>query len=331
MPGPSPTPLGTDGFLGSANLYSAGSAVSSPLTFTTTADIPASTTDAPVALYVICQVAPLGYDMQPEENSGELYTIDDGLGNDYEPMPSQPSDGSKTYGFGSPTLVTYTGFDAGENEQPFPNVGGASFWVYSCVPAFDIPSGTTITVAFPGPGNDPEIVWVAATMLGWQYTDPAFPGFAARGVNTTNIDQGSGGTDPVSSWNLGSVVGGTDHAAFALVSCWDCPGSLVAPDHTCSGDVIDGSQTVDDTGGQWTKVDSGGASSTSAYGGFVYSVFTIDGAVADLSAQFDQFEVTPFGGELTIGWISAFNMIFDYTPPTPPVGPVFNHRFRAGD
>lgn len=324
-----PTPLGTDGYLGGASLYDAGAPVSSPLTFVTTADIPASTPFSPsadfkpVALFVICQVAPVGYAGHDSANAGELYTIDDGLGNTYEPMPNGGGGGERTYGFGSPSLNTFSGFQDGETEQAFPNVGGASFYVYKCIPDVAIPAGTTITVAFPGPGSDPEITWAAVTMLGWQNTDP--PGGAwlsARGVDSADNNQGSGGSDPLSDWLLEDFLPGDGYAGFAFVFAFDCPGSLDGPAFACAGDAIDGTQTIDDLGGQWTKVDSGGASATSFYGGLIYAVYTIDSSVATLTEQFDQFIVDPFGDGQHPGGIVAFNLLFDQA--LIAAGPAFN-------
>lgn len=311
----SPTPLGTDGFLGSGSVYDAGGPVSSPIAFTTTADIPASTDDNPVVVYLICQVAPVGYAGHDSANAGELYTISDGLGNTYSPIASRSASGNTTYGFGAPALVLFAGFQDGETEQAFPEVGGASFYIYSCVPDVAIPSGTTIEVDFPGAGSDPAVTWAAATMLGWQNTDTGgVSALCARGVDSSNPDQGNGGTDPLSSIILSEVIPNDTFAGFAYVFACDCPGSLDTP-AVCAGDAIDGTQTIDDLGGQWTKVDSGAASSTSFWGGVVYSVFTIDGAVADLTAQADQFVVSPFGDGFHPGGILIFNLPYDETTP----------------
>lgn len=335
---PSPTPLGSSGFLGAGFAYSGGSSVTSPVTFTTTADIPASTLDSPVALFVVCIIGPDNYEasIHPGGNNGAIYTITDAATdpggfptpNTYTAMGSGLTGGMHVYGFGIPATSSYPGFEIGEIETAI--VGGSSSWTYACVPTRPIPSGTTVTVAFPA-GGDPPATWMSATLVGWLNADPPeSSSFCCREIAPTSTDQGSGGFVPLGDWLISDLVPSTSHAGWAFVWACDCFGSLDDPT-ICSGTVIDGSQTPDDSGGQWTKVDHNGGATVSGFGGLVYSVFTIDGATADLTQVLDQWTITGASegnGYIPSGFI-GYSMLYDHTEATTNY-PVFNSRFRAG-
>lgn len=265
------------------NAYAPGGSggLTSPLVLTTTIDIPAWTYLHPVSLVLVGLHA-------PSQFAGgavlSLETITDdapvtAMPANLWPFGSDDGDGAFAYDFGRPTFSCFASFDIG-NAVVF-QIGGSECFMAACYPKRALPSGSQITIPFTVSGNDSTLL--RASLLAFQDGATGLVELSARTINPADTSDGVTGTVPLGSHVFSEILDDTEQL---IAMAW-------ADDAFSDGSLpIDGTETVDDTSGNWTKVDSGGYAATGSMGGLVYSIFTADGGVIDLTQPMETFEIS---------------------------------------
>lgn len=286
---PAPTSLG---LVATGDAYvpwghaSSGGSPTSPLELTTLVDIPAATPRHSVYLLVLLRYAP----SINEVGTGNGLTIDSIT--DDAPGPGDANvyttaglggNGSFAYNFGRPTFQCFAAFDIGNNGSGVDKSGGSNCAMVYCRPSRPIPVGSTISIAFT-----PALMATAligATALA--FVDGGIPGvqLSSRTINPAITADGDSANVPLGDHILSELVGLSD---YIVAHVWADDAKTV--DNTIQ---ITGSETIDDVGaGVWTKLDAGGRATTSDQGGLVFSVFTADASLVDLSQPLVSFEIS---------------------------------------
>lgn len=307
----------------------------SPLLLTTDVDIPASTFQDPVAIIILLRFATRNRSGAPTNPVATSYVVsDDAAGpgdpNVYLEAPLGDS-GALSYGFGIPTVHTFPAFDISVNGTNFD--GGSEMATIVCTPTRKIPAGSTIEIDFAGnyPASPPTTL-VSATVLAAVDANPAVSVLSAQTIDPSNTGAGDGSATPLGDRAFSDIASGVE---LLVAHAWADDSAIYFSHGFSPGDTpaIDGSQTIDDSSGNWTKVDSGGYASTSAYGGLIYSVFTADASAIDLADGIVQFLISdginydgqPTGGDFEGGpfaGLAIFKLSFLKQAPPPALNGV---------
>lgn len=306
----SPTFLGV---VASDELYVpyGGGGITSPLVLTTTVDVPASTHRHPLALCLIGLGAPSDFSGGAELGfDGPV--VDDAAGaapaNVWE-IANPDGDGGYAYNFGRPTDECFPGFDIGNAALNtdgsgwglggFGMVGGSYCFMLTCYPSRPLPAGTEITVAFTTAGTPTTLL--RATVLAFSDAGTPLVELSARSMDPSDTSDGNGANLPLGGHTFDELI---DTAEQLICMCWADDSAVAAG--VVAPPTITGAETVDDLGGIWTLAEQGGYAASSQLGGLVYSIFTADGAVIDLTQPMVNFEVSGLGVDDNVGDNATF-------------------------
>lgn len=291
---PAPASLG---LVAGGDLYSVfgGGGITSPLTLTTTVDIPRSRAPHFTSLVILLRIAPAHFGTFPTDIAVDTITDDapdpaDGVAANTYTFLAPDGDGAYAYDFGRPTTECFADFDI----QAFTGGyhGGTYVYAIACSPTRALPAGSTITIPFT-PGSQPTTL-MSATVLA--FTDAGGPAvsLSARTINPADTQDGNSHNVPLGDHTLDELYHAESPTYMLIAHVFADDSAIDSSDSYAPGRTpqIGGSETITATGGAWTQVDAGGRPDTSAYGGLVYSVFTADASVVDLTEAMVQFTVS---------------------------------------
>lgn len=289
-----------------------GAGITGPLVITTTMDIPAGTYARPVQLVLLGLGAPSGF-------SGGADLAFSGPITDDAPVTTMPANtwelgnpdgvGGMAYDFGRPTTECFPSFDIGNAALKAGGgwgvgglgmVGGSYCFMLSCYPKRALPAGTQITIPFTTSGTPTTLL--RATLLAFQDGNQALVRCSARTMDPTDTSDGDGANVPLGDHTFADLELSPNNYVLGMVWADDSAVSAGVP----VAPTISGFETVDDTSGNWTRVETGGYAASSELGGLVYSIFVADGSVVDSSLPFETFEVSGLGVDDHIGDNATF-------------------------
>lgn len=288
-----------------------GAGITGPLVLTTTIDIPAGTYQHPVSLVLLGLGAPSDF-------SGGASLGFSGPITDDAPVTTMPVNGWEianpdgaggfAYNFGRPTDSCFPGFDIGNFALKagggwglggFGMVGGSYCFMLTCYPKRALPAGSQITIPFTTSGTPTTLL--RASLLAFQDGNQALVRLSARSMDPTDTSDGNSANIPLGDHVFSEILAATEQMV-----CMVWADDAATSGGVVIGDQVTGSETVDDLGGVWTKVEGGGYAASSELGGLVYSIYTADGAAIDRTQPMVNFEVSGLGVDDNIGDNATF-------------------------